>query len=298
MAKEKTQHLFSKLYKPFIIANALFHLSCASIAHANANKPNESSNSPSNKSLEQKLAIITDQVSYPDSERKVYFIKDVHGDSQHKDESIGLLSQLIEDDGVKMLALEGCEGEIDYKMFDLLPKEKKNIIINKFIDENAYIALELLYKDKLFTAGTDDEELIEKGRKPFETLQKHCEEQGSPYFNPDSSNSDEATKAYEELMSMKSELVEARSRACVANLIKHLKKHSIDTAAVVWGGDHWEEGIKQALQSYNKKAKPKEKISYAAIETPAYARSKKFLKYESKMENKINRNPKKIIKTR
>ena len=292
MAKEKTQHLFSKLYKPFIIANALFHLSCASIAYANTNKPNSSPN----KSLEQKLAIITDQVSYPGSERKVYFIKDVHGDSQHEDEAIGLLSQLIEKDGVKMLAIEGCEGEIDYKMFDLLPKKQKNKIINKFIDENPYIALELFYKDKLFTVGTDDEELIEKGRKPFKTLQKHCEEQGSPNFNPDSSNSDETTKAYEELMGMKSELVEARSRACVANLIKHLKKQQIDTAAVVWGGKHWGEGVKQALQSYNKKAKPKEKISYAAIETPAYAHYKKLSEYKNRMLNKINSNPKKIIK--
>lgn len=215
-------------------------------------------------------ARITEKYSYPNSKKMIYFLKDIHNNQQCIEENRGTLISLIENYNVKLLGLEGFEDEFDANMEMMFPLEQRASFKSKTIQRAPYFSLEFDYKNKVFTVGIDDMSLHARGSEPFRKLQKYCRKQGSRDINlSDTLNSKELKDAYHEMMAVKADIIEERSKTSVKKIIKYMKKLKIDTVAHVWGGGHWE-SVKKALEDYNKNVQSSEKISYIAVEVPSY----------------------------
>lgn len=222
----------------------------------------------------QEGAAITEQCSYPNSKKMVYFLKDIHDSKQCREENIGTVRGLVNHYNAKLLGLEAFDGEFDANMEMMFPPEQRESFRKKIVQETPYLELEFEYGNGLFTVGTDDISLNLKAAEPFKKMQKYCSEHGSKNINlSDTLNSKELRDMYHEWMNVQEGTIEGRSKASVDNIIKYMKKMKIDTAAQIWGGGHWE-SAKKALEDYNGKASDSEKISYAAIEVPSYAACK------------------------
>ncbi|RLC37230.1 hypothetical protein DRH29_02600 [candidate division Kazan bacterium] len=132
----------------------------------------------------------------PDSNKFVYFIMDTHAllpDHIYKEENApiqyciaSLMEYLAEEKGVRMIGIEGYEGELKGKEYFRELKEAAKEVMEEMPPDKemkdalkwiiAPYALEILEPDKFYTFGVDDKKLQEEYESYFKRMKEIANE--------------------------------------------------------------------------------------------------------------------------
>jgi hypothetical protein len=190
----------------------------------------------------------------PDSDKIVYIIMDSHAISgvygeenmpiQHRITS--LMEYLAEERGVRMIGIEGYEGELDGREYlERIKEAMKKQIQEMPSDEELKDALkwviapcapEILEPDKFYTFGVDDVKLQEEYDGCFERMKEISREMLEAGSNHE--------KLYKEILELDKRMEEnkdERSRTAVRNFLKEMDRKGHKKGILVFGEEHMEE---------------------------------------------------------
>ncbi len=188
----------------------------------------------------------------------IIFIKEHYGNGSVESEVFGILEDLVENHGLRMVGVERATGEVK-TMIERLSK--------------GAMKLEFIYRDEVLTYGIEEPRLYEFTMEIINLLQRFVEnhdyqtietiKHGLSVFEKKSvgdmfDGKDDLEKIMKYADSI---IVDKRSYAFVDNLLEKMHESNIKISALVAGGDH-EESIKSVLEEKG--------ISYTIIEPNSY----------------------------
>ena len=205
----------------------------------------------------------------PDSDKFVYFIMDTHAvlhndifnDYIYKEENApiqyciaSLMEYLAEEKGVRMIGIEGYEGELKGKEYFKELKEAVKEVMEEVPSDKeikdalkwivAPYALEILEPDKFYTFGIDDKKLQEEYESYFKRMREIVNETAKFDSN------EKINALYKEVLELDMKMDENKRKRginAVRNFLKEMNRKGYKKGILVFGGGHREE-IEEELQ--------------------------------------------------